>query len=87
MNSTRTTNLLLSVILFISIGNYLKTDSLGMDLAVQLEQAKIQHDLARSEIIDELRDIDWRLIEIESFKSDLRNINLGLLDTQQVCMQ
>ncbi len=45
MNSTRTTNILLSVLLLVSIGNYLKTDSLGRDFVIQLEQMRIQQDI------------------------------------------
>jgi len=67
MNNTRTTNILLSVILLVSIGNYLKTDSLGIDLVVQLEQMRIQQDIDLNDITRDLRDMNRKLDDIERY--------------------
>ena len=67
MNSTRTTNILLSVLLLVSIGNYLKTDSLGRDFVIQLEQMRIQQDIDLNDITRDLRDMNRKLDDIERY--------------------
>lgn len=67
MNSTRTTNILLSVLLLLSIGNYLKTDSLGRDFVIQLEQMRIQQDIDLNDITRDLRDMNRKLDDIERY--------------------
>ena len=67
MNNTRTTNILLSVLLLVSIGNVLKTDSLGRDFVIQLEQMKIQQNISLTDIKLELEAIDQKLDTIEYY--------------------
>ena len=67
MNSTRTTNILLSVLLLVLIGNYLKTDSLGRDFVIQLEQMRIQQDIDLNDITRDLRDMNRKLDDIERY--------------------
>ena len=79
MNSTRTTNILLSVLLLLSGGNYLKTDSLESDLN-KVRRYSLDAAAECSDI-----DIDEVIYTLDQVDAELDNIAFQTQMTQSMC--
>ena len=86
MNSTRTTNILLTVLLLVSVGNYMKTSTIEGDVINLETTASTTMGYAFELVVDMNDSIDWRRIrsdniemETQMTKGDVFDVNRSTL--------
>lgn len=81
MNSTRTTNILLTVLLLVSVGNYMKTSTIEEDVTNLDTTASTTMGYAFELVVD-MSDLSRSIGDLES---DLSNIEMETQMTKAMC--